>query len=277
MQIISVKEIRPVKSKSGKEFFVVVDEKGAEFTTFDKALQQVTPGSLLAIEPKVDGKYVNIESWEIKEKAEKAAPGSNHYGKSPEELDLSRHSFALSYAKDLVVAGKVEVGDILSKATEFYQWLKGGQEVLKPKEGPEAKEKRDWNWFWTQLRNMGVDSQKAHSILGVASLKDDWVGKGKTLDAAMATIKVALAKEKPSPLKGEEIAKDDVAWEDLPQTEKTPKRDPSSIKNIEALKHACKEDFGLEEPTIFAELNIGSWMEIFSLSDAYRTIAAARQ
>ncbi|GAI17247.1 unnamed protein product, partial [marine sediment metagenome] len=160
-----------------------------------------------------------------------------------------------------------------------------------------GKEKRDWNWFWTQLRTMGVDSKKAHSILGVVSIKDDWVGKGKTLDAALAVIKLALAKEKPSPLKG-----DEAAWEDLrhptegeekpvgvaapkigaraPTEEKLkpkPKRDPNTVKTIDALKKACSEDFGLDEPAIFAELNIGSWLEVFSPSDAYRTIAAARQ
>ena len=32
-------------------------------------------------------------------------------------------SFALSYAKDLVVAGKTDVGTILEQATKFKEWL----------------------------------------------------------------------------------------------------------------------------------------------------------
>lgn len=134
MQDIKVKEIKPVTSKSGKKFWVVMDEKGAEFTTFDEAIQQVTIGSLLAIEPKISGKYVNIESWEIKEETKEtlsALPSNGkHYGKSPEELELSRRSFALSYAKDLAVAERIDVCDIAGVATDFYKWLKEGQRIL---------------------------------------------------------------------------------------------------------------------------------------------------
>jgi len=49
--------------------------------------------------------------------------GGGYRGKSPEELELSRRSFALSYAKDLAVAGIIPVKDIPSQATEFYNWL----------------------------------------------------------------------------------------------------------------------------------------------------------
>jgi len=157
-----------------------------------------------------------------------------------------------------------------------------------------GKEKRDWNWFWTQLRTMGVDSQRAHSILGVVSIKDDWVGKGKTLDAALAVIKLALAKEKPSPLKG-----DEAAWEDLnhpegksvmaaaskigvaPPTEEKlkpkPKRDPSSIKTIDDLMKACKEDFDLGNIEVLNEANAGTIMDIVDPKATYLDIAAARQ
>lgn len=34
-------------------------------------------------------------------------------------------SFALAYAKDLVVAGKVELKDILNTANRFYSWMDG--------------------------------------------------------------------------------------------------------------------------------------------------------
>lgn len=51
------------------------------------------------------------------------AKGRGQYGKSPEELELSRRSFALSYAKDLVVANKISPENLLAKADEFYNWL----------------------------------------------------------------------------------------------------------------------------------------------------------
>lgn len=44
-------------------------------------------------------------------------------GKSPEELELSRRSFALSYAKDLAVAKLIEVNDVLTTAEVYYRWL----------------------------------------------------------------------------------------------------------------------------------------------------------
>lgn len=48
---------------------------------------------------------------------------SGYKGKSPEELELSRRSYALSYAKDLAVAEKIEVKQIVFFAIEFYKWL----------------------------------------------------------------------------------------------------------------------------------------------------------
>ena len=53
-------------------------------------------------------------------------------GKSEEELELSRRSFALSYAKDLVVAHEENKENILARAKEFYDWLKN--EPTEPKE-----------------------------------------------------------------------------------------------------------------------------------------------
>lgn len=57
--------------------------------------------------------------------------GGGYRGKSPEELELSRRSYALSYAKDLAVAGKIEVNDIPGKATEFSDWLKSTATAVK--------------------------------------------------------------------------------------------------------------------------------------------------
>ena len=53
-------------------------------------------------------------------------------GKSPEELELSCRSYALSYAKDLAAVSKIEVGNILDKATEFYNWMQIKPTVVTP-------------------------------------------------------------------------------------------------------------------------------------------------
>lgn len=64
--------------------------------------------------------------------------GGGYRGKSPEELDLSRRSYALSYAKDLAVAGKIEVKDIPGKATEFSDWLQVKTTAVAVKETEKA-------------------------------------------------------------------------------------------------------------------------------------------
>jgi len=46
------------------------------------------------------------------------------YGKSQEELNQSARTMSLSYAKDLAVAGKVTVEQILGQADKFLEWIK---------------------------------------------------------------------------------------------------------------------------------------------------------
>lgn len=54
--------------------------------------------------------------------AGQAAP--RKFGKSPEELDQSARTMSLSYAKDLAVAGKLTVEQILPQADKFLEWIK---------------------------------------------------------------------------------------------------------------------------------------------------------
>ena len=64
--------------------------------------------------------------------------GKQFRGKSPEELELSAKSYVLSYAKDLAVADKIAVGDILPQADIFYSWIKGNQVTTNKTPEPEA-------------------------------------------------------------------------------------------------------------------------------------------
>jgi hypothetical protein len=45
------------------------------------------------------------------------------FGKSQEELDQSAKTMALSYSKDLAVAGKITVEQIIEYADKFLQWI----------------------------------------------------------------------------------------------------------------------------------------------------------
>lgn len=48
----------------------------------------------------------------------------NNLKKSSSSSPSNTASFALSYAKDLVVSGQLEIDDLISKANEFNKWLK---------------------------------------------------------------------------------------------------------------------------------------------------------
>ncbi|MBA7568677.1 hypothetical protein ES708_10411 [subsurface metagenome] len=55
----------------------------------------------------------------------------------------------------------------------------------------------NWTHFFARLRPLGVDPARAHVILEVASIKQDWIEKkGKTLDEAYELIKNYLDMEK---------------------------------------------------------------------------------
>ena len=51
----------------------------------------------------------------------------------------------------------------------------------------------DWAKFWARQKEKGLDSDRAHSILGIASLKTDWIEKGRTLEEADEVISAYLA------------------------------------------------------------------------------------
>lgn len=127
--------------------------------------------------------------------------------------------------------------------------------------------KHNWKWFEAQLQTLGIDHAKARTLLGVKSIKADWLDKGKTLDEAYDAIKQALQQEKSSsrettPPKGQETPK--------------PKRDPSTIKSIEDLMKACHEDFGLGNIEVLREANARTVMDIVDPKEVYLAILAVR-
>ena len=114
----------------------------------------------------------------------------------------------------------------------------------------------DWAKFWAYQKEKGLDEEKVHAMVGVSSLKEDWVGKGRTLEEADEAIKRALEAEKARP---------------------AVKRDPETIKSINSLLRACNEDFGLQPRQVLAELGVSSQNELTELpSESYRRIAAVR-
>ncbi len=55
-----------------------------------------------------------------------------------------------------------------------------------------AEEEHNWKWFWSKVGLLNITPQEAHDILGVASVKNDWLGvQGRTLDEAYEIIRAA--------------------------------------------------------------------------------------
>jgi hypothetical protein len=93
------------------------DGRGGE--SFGKEIPVGTPVSELILET---GNYGLKIKWN--------KPGSGGgFGGSKRS---GNESFALSYAKDLVVAGKVDIKQILPLADKLYDWLNSKKEVSTP-------------------------------------------------------------------------------------------------------------------------------------------------
>ena len=60
----------------------------------------------------------------------------------------------------------------------------------------EVKEEAiDWSRFWGQVKQMGYTQEEAKQALGVESVKDDWVGKGRTVEEALKVLRDGLTGE----------------------------------------------------------------------------------
>jgi len=82
MQDLTIKKIEEKHGKDGKStFYAVFGEGGEEMTTFDVAINQLQIGSIISVEPKVSGKYINIEKWKLKQGATAQIPPPSSNGK----------------------------------------------------------------------------------------------------------------------------------------------------------------------------------------------------
>ena len=65
--------------------------------------------------------------------------------------------------------------------------------VHEAKASPLKEEEHNWGWFWSKIKLLNITPKEAHDILGVASIKNDWVGvQHRTLDEAYEIIKAAV-------------------------------------------------------------------------------------
>ena len=65
----------------------------------------------------------------------------------------------------------------------------------KEEEEPKAMagEEHNWKWFWSKIKLLNITPQEAHDMLGVASIKNDWINvQHRTLDEAYEILKTAV-------------------------------------------------------------------------------------
>src|SRR3990167_1699440 len=109
----TVTSCKPIKvwEKDGKkvQIYEVTLSDGTKGESFGKEIPEGTAQEALDITEGQYGKKIKLKS-----------AGSGYGGGKQRS---GNESFALSYSKDLVVAGKVTIEQILTTADKLYQWL----------------------------------------------------------------------------------------------------------------------------------------------------------
>ena len=134
-QKLTVKEVlepKPIGDKGAiLQEFIATD--GLKYGTFSKTLApHIKVGAELDVEVEESKRdyqgntYIDRRIKDIFENGQSVKGQQKQWGyrgKSPEELELSARSYALAYAKDLAVAGKIEICNIIPMANEYYEWF----------------------------------------------------------------------------------------------------------------------------------------------------------
>lgn len=117
-----------IKEVQGKPVYAIGLSDGQGGESFAVQIPVGTPVSDLTIEATQYGNRIKLK---------KATGGGSSWGGAKQRG--GSESFALSYAKDLVVAGKVELKNALKTADWFYNWLEGKKsaapQVVAPTQG----------------------------------------------------------------------------------------------------------------------------------------------
>lgn len=130
LTIIEVEEIKKVGDKQiPKLSFLASDgETDHRYFTFRPTLfEAIKVGQIINadIETEQKGEYTNRKVVQIYLDGQAIGGKKDGYqGKSPEELDQTARTMSLSYAKDLAVADKIKVVEIINQADVFYNWVK---------------------------------------------------------------------------------------------------------------------------------------------------------
>jgi len=106
-----------IKEWNGKPIYSIGTSDGQGGESFAREIPIGTPVSELVFEP--NGNYPTKVKWNK----------PNQQGGGGSRMRSGNESFALSYSKDLVVAGKVDIKQILETADKLYTWLESKKQT----------------------------------------------------------------------------------------------------------------------------------------------------
>jgi len=206
MQKITVKEIRGPLGKGKQKFYAVVAEGiKKDFTSFDSKLAHIKVGSILNVELRIDGDYVNIEKWEL---VSEPLGDKSPEAKSPEIMKLQIDAQFRITALTLAING-VEPSKVFITADSFYDWLAR-------RKGSSSEPEKTADEDWENLRGEDTD---VNPIKNVGDLLTRSLKIGMSRRDVLSIAEVGTAEEL--------VAKDlDAIW--LEVQKRAPKNDESS-------------------------------------------------
>lgn len=207
----------------------------------------------------------------LKTKADKQTGEPQYRIPNPEHGELLNTIFKMA-AKRAEVDAAQSLPGVSSVLRQLFTGKLGKAEgakiAAKQAEGPL------WTRFYGEIQRLGLTPAQAHELLGVNSIKDDWVGQGKTLKEAVDVLRQKVMAENRT--EGEEVPE---PAEVPPQSEQPkPKRDPSTIKSLTELYKASNEDFKMQPKDVVSELGYSSQTDITETpAQCYMRIWAAKK
>jgi len=133
-KLVFVKELRSGVTKNGKPYPIVCDQDNELWYIFND-VNLLISGSYLFTFAINDKGYKDIKKITplvnvFKQKALKEVANKN---------DITKNlTVCLSYSKDMVIGGKIELVDLYLKAYEMYDWLTQSADKIMPKEDGEV-------------------------------------------------------------------------------------------------------------------------------------------
>lgn len=161
MQTATIKEIKPVTPQGKAPFYEVHLEDNSMVTTFDKKINQASPGDTLEFEVKLNKGFINLEEgWKVTKKGNQSSdsPVMKTLFQQPDSQEdrVSRERLKCLECACLIRKSEDTVDDILTNAGKMHQWVRTGANNTAQPVSPA----NDIAWIIKKVEEHGVDKQE---------------------------------------------------------------------------------------------------------------------